>query len=146
MDQIEQPDEITIRYAESDDDAIAIHQLLLVLGPTQARAPIDAIAGLHEILRVIAQEVALMAIRNGHLVGTMGIVKSSYWYAPSHSFLCDRWQFILPQFQNYGVGEMLMAEAEGIADASDLEFINYGKVRGKRRLMMFPRVIEKQRA
>jgi hypothetical protein len=40
VDQIEQPDAdaIAIRYAETDDDVIAIHQFLLIVAQPQMRA------------------------------------------------------------------------------------------------------------
>jgi hypothetical protein len=149
VDQIEQPDAeaITIRYAETDDDVIAIHQFLLIVARPQMRAPVDPIASLEEIIRVTRDEVAIMAIKDGHLVGTLGLIHVPWWYAPDHDFMVDRWHFVLPQFQNGDVNRMLESEAQSIADEAGIEFINQGKIREKRgKLMIFPRTTDKQRA
>lgn len=149
VEQIEQPDAdvITIRYAESDDDVIAIHQFLLIVAQPQMRAPVDAIASLEEIIRVTRDEVAIMAIKGGHLVGTMGLIHVPWWYAPDCDFMVDRWHFVLPQLRNSDVNRMLEDEAQIIADSAGIEFINQGKIRSRRgKLMVFPRAIEKQRA
>lgn len=142
MAQTEQPDaeKIVIRYGEDDQDCIAIHQFLLVVAAPSMRCPVDAVASLNEVIRVVTQEVAVMAIRDGRLIGTLGLVRSPWWYNPAHDFMADRWNFVLPQFRNGDTGRMIEAEAESIAAAAGLEFINFGKIRGKRgKLMLMPR-------
>lgn len=145
MDQPEQREEdvITIRYAETDDDVIAIHQFLLIVAQPQMRAPVDPIASLQEIIRVTNDEIAIMAIKGGHLVGTLGLIHVPWWYSPEHDFMVDRWHFVLPQFRNGDVNRMLISEAESIAAAAGIEFIEHGPIRAKRggskRLMLFPR-------
>lgn len=142
VEQIEQPDAeaITLHYAETDDDVIAIHQFLLVVAAPAMRCPVDALASLQEIIRVASEDVAIMAIQDGHLVGTLGLVRMAWWYNPGHDFMADRWNFVLPQLRNGDVGRLLEQEAQMIADEAGLEFINQGKIRGKRgRLMLMPR-------
>lgn len=146
MEQTEPPeDAITLRYAETDQDVVGIHQFLLIVAQPAMRAPVDPIESLQEIIRVTKDEVAIMAIRGGHLIGTLGVIRCSWWYNPARFFMADRWNFVLPQFRNLGVGDMLEDEAEVIADAAELEFINQGKIREKRRggkrpkLMLMPR-------
>lgn len=140
MDQTERPDAITLRYAETDDDVIAIHQFLLIVAQPAMRCPVDPIASLEEIIRVTKEEVAIMAIKGGHMVGTIGVIRCSWWYNPSYSFMADRWNFVLPQFRNSGVGRLLEGDAEAIAHEAGLEFINQGKIRGKRgHLMLMPK-------
>lgn len=155
VEQTEQHEEdvITIRYAETDDDVIAIHQFLLVVARPQMRAPVDPIKSLEEIIRVTRDEVAIMAIKGGHLIGTLGLIHVPWWYAPDHDFMVDRWHFVLPQFQNGDVNRMLENEAQIIADAAGIEFINQGKIRERRgKLMIMPRsssqqnITDKQRA
>lgn len=120
-----------------------MHQFLLVVAQPAMRCPVDPIASLQEIIRVTKENVALMAIVDGHLVGTLGIISPQWWYNPAESFMCDRWHFVLPQFKHTPVDQMLLDEAEKIADAAGLEFIDQGKIRekrGKRRkLMLMPR-------
>lgn len=142
VEQTAQPDAdaITICYAETDDDVIAIHQFLLVVAAPAMRCPPDPIASLQEIIRVTREDVAIMAIQDGHLVGTLGLVEVPWWYNPDHTFMADRWNFALPQLRNGDVGRLLEGEAQMIADEAGLEFINQGKIRGKRgRLMLMPR-------
>jgi GNAT superfamily N-acetyltransferase len=142
VEQTEQrsEDEIFICYAETDDDVIAIHQFLLVVAAPAMRCPADPTASLQEVIRVTAEEVAIMAVQNGHLVGTLGLVECAWWYNPAYTYMADRWNFVLPQLRNGDVGRLLEAEAELIAREAGLEFINQGKIRGKRgKLMLMPR-------
>jgi hypothetical protein len=128
-----QPDEspVVIRYAETDEDVIAMHQFLLVVAQPAMRAPVDVQASLMELIRVTKEEVAIMAIKDGRLIGTMGLIRPSWWYAPDHSFLCDRWHFILPEHQHGVANKLLIEEARKIAAMAGLEFIHQGKIRVK---------------
>lgn len=104
------------------------------------RGGVDPIKSFEEVCRVIAQEAAIMAIVDGFLVGTMGIIKPTWWYNTTE-FLTDRWHFVLPEHHHGPVDEALMREAEMLADSSGLEFIDQGKIRKRRgKLLMMPRV------
>src|SRR6184192_3504775 len=89
------PDAIEIRYAMTDDDVIAIHRFLLVVAQPAMHCPVDPHKSLLEVLRVAKEEAALMAVKDGMLVGTMGIIKPTWWYGQGE-FLVDRWHFVLP--------------------------------------------------
>jgi hypothetical protein len=138
-----QPDAVEIRYASTDDEVIAIHRFLLVVAVPAMRCPVDPVKSLHEIIRVAQYEAAIMAIQNGMLVGTMGLMKANWWYGDG-SFLTDRWHFCLPQFWHGAVNDALINEAKQIAGAANLEFIHQGKIRPARNgmTMMMPRVYE----
>lgn len=131
--------EVTVRQAETDDDVIAIHRFLLVVAP-QAKAircPINVVKSLNEIIRVTRDEVALMLIRDGNLIGTMGIVNPTWWYGDA-GFLTDRWHFVLPEFDGTAASNMLMEEAKAVARLAGLDFLHNGKARergGALRLM-----------
>lgn len=103
--------------------------------------PVNAEKSLHEVIRVAKEEAAIMAIVDGFLVGTMGIIKPTWWYGDGE-FLTDRWHFVLPEHHHGAVNDLLIAEAHAIADAADLKFFHQGKARvlknGVR--MMFPRI------
>lgn len=89
-----------------------------------------------------------MAVIGDNMVGTMGIIKVDWWYGfPDQcDFLTERWQFVLPQFHNTLVDQRLAAEADAIADAAGLEFINMGKPRERKgKLFMLPRVYTPER-
>lgn len=146
MEQTAPPESpITIRYAETEQDAYAIHEFLLVVAAPAMRCPVDPIESLMEVLRVMKENVAIMAIKDGRLIGSLGIVNPPWWYNPEHSFMCDRWHFLLPQFQHTEADQMMLDEAEAIAEAAGLEFIDMGKIRERKRagkrpkLMMMPR-------
>lgn len=132
--------EITVRFAETDHDAVAIHRFLLVVAGPAMRCPVNPIKSLEEVCRVIAQEAALMAIVDGFLVGTLGIIKPTWWYGDG-AFLTDRWHFVLPDHRHGAVDEALMEEAFKLADNAGLEFVDQGKIRERRgKLLAFPRV------
>lgn len=135
---VEDKDAVIIRYAETDDDVIQIHRFLLIVAQPAMRCPVDAKASLVEIIRVSSENVALMAIKGGMLVGTMGLIDPTWWYNPAHRFLADRWHFVLPAYQHGDVNTALMDEARKIAADAGLEFIHQGKIRekGGQKLMM----------
>ncbi len=128
---VENIDDIIIRYAETDDDVIAIHRFLLIVAQPAMRCPVDPKDSLLEIIRVTKENVALMAIKGGLLVGTMGLIDPVWWYNPKHRFLADRWHFVLPEHQHGPVNVALMDEASKIAASAGLEFIHQGKIREK---------------
>lgn len=133
---------VIVRYAETDDDVIAIHQFLLVIAQPAMRCPVNAEKSLMEIIRVAKEEVAMMAIRDGHLIGTLGVMQATWWYGDGE-FLTDRWHFVLPGERHGEADRMLMAEAAAISDAAGLEFIDQGKIRqrgNKNLFLMMPRV------
>jgi hypothetical protein len=135
------PVPVEIRFATTDDDVIAIHRFLLVVAQPAMHCPVNPEKSLHEIIRVAKFEAAVMAIVDGFLVGTMGIIKPTWWYGDGE-FLTDRWHFVLPNLHHGPVNAALAAEAHAIADAAGLKFFHQGKARELKngvRLMM-PRI------
>lgn len=97
-------------------------------GKTQA--PVDHMRSAIEVYRVIKDEAALMAIKDGMLIGTMGIVAPEWWYAKEGTrFMTDRWWAVLPQYQNGPVNDALVEEAGKVAQAAGLQLILHGKTR-----------------
>lgn len=135
-------DTSVIRYAESDDDAIAIHRFLCVIAQPAMRCAHNFQKSATEVWRVCQEEVGLMAIHNGVLVGTMGIIAPTWWYGDGN-FMTDRWHFMLPEHQNGPLNTLLIDEAKQIATLAGCEFIHQGKIRGPRNGMslMMPRVL-----
>ena len=133
--------EFFIRYAENDDDIIAIHQFLLFITPPVLRCPLDPLKVLHEVIRITRDEVALMLIHKGLLVGSMGIIRPTWWYGDGE-FLADRWHFVLPQHDSTEGSQLLMDEALKLGELAGLEFIHQGRIRqGKKgAARMMPRV------
>jgi len=121
---------------------IAIHQLLLIVARPRLLAPINAEKSLYEIIRVTKEEVAIMAMRGDYLVGTMGLIRPTWWYADD-AFLTDRWNFCIESEMHNGAGKLLNDEAVAIARAAKLKFINQGKIRRLKEpntFLMMPRV------
>lgn len=139
----EQPRQLDpiIRFAESDQDKVAIHQFLMVVAAPHLWGSINVEKSLREVIRVVDEEAALMAILDGHLVGTMGIIKPVWWYGDDE-FLTDRWNFCLPQFYHTEVERALETEAYRLADDAGLRFINQGKIRARKdgTGLLFPRI------
>lgn len=133
--------EVVIRMAETDDDVIAMHKfLLMVARPAMRCSPGNGQKSLIEIIRVTKYEAALMAIKGGMLVGTMGVMKASWWYGDGE-FLTDRWHFVLPQLWHSDVNRDLIAMAKGIAEEAGLEFIHQGKLKERNGdLFMMPKL------
>lgn len=91
-------------------------------------ARVDAEKSLAEVWRVVKEEAAFMAFIDDRLVGTVGITFAEWWYGEG-GFLTDRWNFTLPELRNGPVSQALLDEADRLAAASDLLFIQQGKTR-----------------
>jgi hypothetical protein len=110
---------------------IAIHKFLMIVAQPALRCPINVVKSLQEIIRVAKDEAAIMVMHGDMLVGTMGVIKPTWWYGDA-AFLTDRWHFVLPQFMHTATAKVLMDEARGIAEIAGLEFIHQGKIRGEK--------------
>lgn len=142
--QIEHSEErapLFIRYAQTDDDVIAIHRMLMIVAGPRLLAPINVEKSLYEVIRVAKEEAAIMAMRGDMLVGTMGLIKPVWWYSDDE-FLTDRWNFCIESEKNDGAGKALDDEAKAIAKAAGLKFVNQGKIRPVKdgSFLCFPRV------
>lgn len=113
----------------------------MIVATPVLRCPVNVEKSLLEIVRVAKDDVAIMVLHNGVLVGTMGLMKARWWYGDGE-FLTDRWHFVLPAFMHTPTADKLMDEAKEIARIAGLEFVHNGKLReeknGVSRLM--PRV------
>lgn len=130
-----------IRYAETEQDMVAMHEFLLVVARPAMQCEVNVVKSLQEIIRVTREEVALMLVREGRLIGTMGIINPTWWYGDA-GFLTDRWHFVLSAFDHTPDSALLLDEAIKLADQAGLKFYHQGRIRqgkkGEMRLM--PRV------
>lgn len=117
----------TIRYASTDDEVIAIHKFLCVVSHGTLPGKLDPIKSMHEVWRVANQDVALMAMQGDVMVGTLGLINPEFWWGDL-KFLVNRWFFCLP---GYGAGRLLLAEAEAIANGSNMECHIYDEKKGR---------------
>jgi hypothetical protein len=109
--------ELTLRYAASDADVVAIHAFLCHVAMPNLPAQIDAKESATEVWRLVNKECALMAMQGDILVGTLGILQAKYWWGTGHYYV-NRWFFALPRL---GAGALLLREAIRIAKADGLE-------------------------
>lgn len=119
--------DITIRFAESDDDVINIHRFLCAIAGPMLPGPINPQKSIEEVWRVASDEVALMAIEDDQLIGTMGIIRPGFWWGDIH-YLVNRWLFAIPGSKAW---RPLLKEALAIAAASELELHIISEERGK---------------
>lgn len=119
--------DITVRYASTDQDVVAIHQFLVVVAGPRLPWPIDPKKSATEVWRVVNHDVSLMAIVDDRLIGTIGLVRPEFWWGNTF-FLASRWYFCLPGSQAW---LPLLREAKKIAVASDLELHIISEERGK---------------
>lgn len=127
-----------MRYAQSDQDIVAIHQFLLVVAGPTLPGPVDAQKSAIEVWRVTTNDVALMAICDDKLVGTLGLICPTHWWSDL-KFLANRFFFCLPGSQAW---KPLLKEARAIAVASDMELHVYSEQRGK--ITIFNKNINRQ--
>jgi hypothetical protein len=125
--------DLTLRYASSDEDVVAIHAFLCTLALPTLPSEVDAKASATEVWRVVTQECALMAMQGNVLVGTIGIIQPKYWWGTGHFFV-NRWFHALP---GLGAGALMLREAVRIAKAAELELHIFDE--GKQRYRIFNR-------
>jgi hypothetical protein len=118
---------ITVRYARTDDDVIAIHRFLCVVASPHLPGPIDPKKSIYEVWRVCNHEVALMAMRGNLMVGTLGLAQMSHWWG-NVNFLANRWVFAIPGSRAW---RPLLREAKAIAVASEMELMILSENRSK---------------
>lgn len=118
---------ITIRYAASDQDVVAVHRFLCVVAGPTLPGPIDPMKSATEVWRATNDEVVLMAVADENLVGTLGLIRVVPWWG-STEYLANRFFFTLPGTR---CGKALLREAKAIAVASDLECHIISEDRGK---------------
>ena len=119
-----------------------MHRFFLVVAAPHFRCPVDPVKSLEEMIRLVDEgHAVLMAIVDGRLVGTMGLMKATWWYGAGE-FLTDRWHFALDDPRSAAASKALMEEAKAISALSGLEFIHQGKIRPARDgvTLMMPRV------
>lgn len=121
---------MTVRYGESEDDAVGTYMFLLAMASSSLLGEPDANKALEEIRRIQRDGASLLAFVDGKLAGAMGLMKVEWWYGHD-SFLTNRWFFILPDLKFKGVGARLLAEAKAIADQADLRLIIIGHKRAR---------------
>ena len=129
-----------IRYASTEPDVVAVHRFLLVVAQPAMRGGCNVLKSLNEVVRVAKDEAALMVMHGDMLVGTMGLIRATWWYN-DQEFLTDRWHFVLPAFMHSPTATLLMDEAKAIANAAGLEFLHNGKAREKGNVVrLMPRI------
>jgi hypothetical protein len=119
--------EVTVRYASTDDDVILIHRFLCIYAGPLLPGPIDAQKSAIEVWRVAVQDVALMAIQDGQLIGTLGPVFPEHWWSKL-KFSANRWFFCAPGSKAW---LPLLREAKAIAVGSGFELHIISEGRGK---------------
>jgi hypothetical protein len=121
------PVPVTVRYAASDDDIIAVHRFLCVVAGPTLPGPIDGPKSATEVWRCANHDVVLMAMDGDLLVGTLGLVVVEPWWG-SLKYLANRWAFAIPGSRAW---RPMIKEAKAIAVASEMEFHLISEGRGK---------------
>lgn len=121
----------------SDQDAVEIHKLLMMMGQEAAVATVDPIIVMEDIYALINhpnQGAFLMATRNGQAVGVMGLENTRYRYSREYC-IRECYLFIHPDHRNGDVLGALLQEARAIADLAGMELYvtisNPNRRRGK---------------
>lgn len=102
----------------SEEDAVAIHKLLMLMGEEVAQAPVDPLIVMEDIWALISGDnrgAFLMATRDGQIVGVMGLEHSRYRYSREYC-IREVYLFVHPDHRGSDVLGALLAEARAIAD------------------------------
>lgn len=120
--------EFTTRFAVPDD-AVPIHRFLCVIAQPVLHAPIDPENSITEVMRVIAQDFAVLAEIDGEIVGSLGMKGVDWWYARKARFLTDRWFFVFPAARKMGVAAALLGQAGAVAHGSEMDMLINGHIK-----------------
>ncbi len=105
---------LLIREATAEDVG-AIYDFLCRVAPPTGRmhGRLDCAKARREIARVVAERgygYALLALVEGELAGTIGVVYVDWWYG-TDKFFAERWFFVDPDPRHRAVGKALLWEA-----------------------------------
>lgn len=132
-----------MRAARNDEDAVAIHKLLMLMGKEVDLAPVNPIKTMNAVLSMIEAEqgrVVLMAIKDNALVGILAIVQEAPFFS-DQMHLQDKAFYVHPHHRNEGVSEALLEEGRCLADATGLvlyiSISNTNRRRGSRERAAF---------
>lgn len=128
---------LIVRGAMSDQDAIEIHKLLMLMGQEVAVAPVDPVVVMEDIYALINEPnkgAFLMALKGTQLVGVMGLENTRYRYS-RETCIREVYLFVHPEHRNGDVLGALLNEARAIADMAEKELYvtiaNPNRRRGK---------------
>lgn len=114
---------LVIRAAASDQDAVEIHKLLMLMGQEVAVAPVDPIVVMEDIYALINTDgkgAFLMAVKGRDLVGVMGLENTRYRYS-RETCIREVYLFVHPDHRCSEVLGALLNEARAIADMAEKE-------------------------
>lgn len=115
--------DVTIEYGQTDQDCLDVHLLLCLLMKPQLLAEIDPDDSIAGIMQVRDDGAFIVARKEGHLIGSLGLIKMPWWYNSKAFFLTNRWFSVLPQFKHAGIGVQLEAEAAVIGMSCGLPVV-----------------------
>jgi GNAT superfamily N-acetyltransferase len=114
-----EPPAVIIRFAQSDDDIVAIHRFMIAHAAAEiAEAEVDALIYMRTIHDTVREGAGLMAMIGGAIAGYLGLWKSQYDYSKAY-FLHDRGFYVLPAHRGVA-GAALLQEARAIAQEGEL--------------------------
>ena len=119
--------DITVRFADGDNDVVVIHRFLCAVAGPSLPSEIDPKKSATEVWRVINHEVAILALRDDILLGTIGLICVEPWWG-DNKYLVNRWAFAIP---GSGAWRPLLKEAKAVAVASNMEFHLIAEERGR---------------
>jgi hypothetical protein len=118
---------LTLRYASSDEDVVALHGFLCIMAGPTLPGTIDPKDSATEVWRTVTQDIAIMAMQGDLLVGTIGLICVASWWNHKVKYLANRWAFAIPGAKAW---LPLVREAKKIGVASDMEVHLISELRG----------------
>lgn len=98
----------TVRRARPQD-APELFLLLLDMHAEMGIDPIDRGKVLREVVHAIEHGVVLIVERDGRIIGSLGAIRSSFWYS-SAPRLFERWTYVSPPWRRSRIAADLIRE------------------------------------
>lgn len=102
-------------------DGETIMALLEEMHEENGIEPLDVDKTAHRVARVIDEGVVLLLVREGEVIGTMGLFETSFWYT-SAAHLTDQWTYVHPDYREPHHFSQLIAAARKVAAEAGLPF------------------------
>lgn len=132
------PSDVEIGFAEDTDaSAIELHRYLCLISGPALLAPIDPQDSMNGVLDVLKSGFAVTARADGHLVGSLGVIRVPFYYNRKFFFMTDRWYFSYPEFRNTSVGARMLLEAHAVAIGAGCELIITGHLKRRGNCLSF---------
>jgi len=104
------------RVGADEKSFVDVFELLLQQHEEIALAPFDQQKAVSQVWQALCDGMTFVARKDdGKAVGTISLAEVEWWFG-KHTYLTDRWFYVLPRYRRGPVGHLLLRAATAEAD------------------------------